>query len=83
MERCDPAQDDLRGLALMAAQISEEEELGKIQEEWQLAAEILNQFFMMIYIVAAFATFVGIFINAPGIMSSHPVPSMADIVRVY
>ena len=83
VEKYDPAQDSLRGLALMAAQITEEEELGKIQEEWQLAAEILNQFFMIIYILAAFLTFSVIFINAPGIIYAHPEPSMDEIVRVY
>ena len=83
VEKYDQAQDNLRGLALMAAQITEEEELGKIQEEWQLAAEILNQLFMIIYIVAAFLTFGVVFINAPGIIYSHPEPSMDEIVRVY
>ena len=83
VEKYDPAQDNLRGLALMAAQITEEEELGKIQEEWQLAAEILNQLFMIIYIIAAFLTFGVVFINAPGIIYSHPEPSMDEIVRVY
>ena len=82
-EKYDSGEDNLRGLALMAAQIKEEAELGKIQEEWQLAAEILNQFFMIIYILAAFLTFGVIFINAPGIISSHPEPSMEEIVRVY
>ena len=83
VEKYDPAEDNLRGLALMAAQITEEEELGKIQEEWQLAAEIMNQFFMIFYIMAAFLTFVVTFINAPGIIFSHPEQSMDDIVRVY
>ena len=73
----------MKGLALMAAQITEEEELGKIQEEWQLAAEILNQFFMIVYMVAAFLTFCVIFINAPGIIYAHPEPFMDDIIRVY
>ena len=67
----------------MAAQITEEEELGKIQEEWQLAAEILNQFFMNLYILVALLTFLVTFMNAPGIIFSHPEQSMDDIVHVY
>lgn len=67
----------------MAAQIAEEREMNIIQEEWQLAAEILNQFFMVIYILAALITFAVIFINAPGVVFTHPEPSMDEIIRFY
>ena len=65
----------------MAAQISEDQEMAVIQDEWQLAAEILNQLFMVIYILAVLLTFGIIFINAPGIVFEHPKPSIDETIR--
>ena len=82
-EKLDLAQEDLKGIALMAAQISEDQEMATIQDEWQLAAEILNQLFMVIYILAVLLTFGIVFINAPGIIFEHPKPSIEETIRFY
>ena len=78
-----PEVGDLQGLALMAAQVTEDQKMSAIQEEWQLAAEILNQFFMMVYIIVAVLTFALIFLNAPGVVFDYPDPNMDEITRYY
>ena len=66
------------GITMMAQRVVEKCEDDKIQDEWQLAARVINKLFMIIYLVAIFLSIVGIFLFIPGFITSRPEPPLTD-----
>ena len=66
------------GLVLMAEQLIEDAESDAVQDEWKLAAKVLNRFFLWLYTLSVVLGVVGIFLQTPGLIVARPtIPNSA------
>ena len=66
------------GITMMAERELKKQEEGNIQEEWQLAARIINRLFLVGYLIAVILSIFGIFLQVPGVFVSRPSPPTSD-----
>lgn len=66
------------GITMMAEQVLRKQEEDNIQEEWQLAARVVNRLFLICYLVAVILSIFGIFLEVPGVLVSRPSPPTSD-----
>ena len=66
------------GITMMAEQVLRKQEEDNIQEEWQLAARVVNRLFLICYLVAVVLSIFGIFLQVPGVLVSRPSPPTSD-----
>ena len=66
------------GLVLMAEQLIEDAESDAVQDEWKLAAKVLNRFFLWLYTLSVVLGVIGIFLQTPGLIVERPtIPDSA------
>jgi len=63
---------------MMAERVLGEQEEDNVQEEWQLAARVINRLFLICYLVAVVLSIFGIFLQVPGVLVSRPSPPTSD-----
>ena len=66
------------GITMMAERVLRRQEEDSVQEEWQLAARVINRLFLICYLVAVVLSIFGIFLQVPGIFVSRPSPPTSD-----
>ncbi|XP_068705894.1 neuronal acetylcholine receptor subunit alpha-2-like isoform X3 [Montipora foliosa] len=66
------------GITMMAKQVLRKQEKDNIQEEWQLAARVVNRLFLICYLIAVALSIFGIFLDVPGVLVSRPLPPTTD-----
>lgn len=66
------------GITMMAERVLGEQEEDNVQEEWQLAARVINRLFLICYLVAVVLSIFGIFLQVPGVLVSRPSPPTSD-----
>ena len=60
----------------MAEKLIEDAESEALQDEWKLAARVLNRFFLWLYIIATVLSVGGVFVQTPGfIVKKAELPS--------
>lgn len=67
------------GINMMANQVLRKQEEDSIQEEWQLAARVVNRLFLICYLTAVVLSIFGIFLQVPGVLVSRPSPPTSDV----
>ena len=60
------------GLVLMAERIIDEAESSRQEDEWKLAAKVINRFFLSLYVIAVSLSVIGIFAQTPGFIIDRP-----------
>ena len=63
---------------MMAERVSKKQEEENVQDEWQLAARVINRFFLVGYLVAVFLSISVIFLQVPGVLVTRPSPPTSD-----
>lgn len=63
---------------MMAERVSREQEEENVQDEWQLAARVINRLFLVGYLVAVVLSIFGIFLQVPGVLVTRPSPPTSD-----
>lgn len=66
------------GITMMAERVSKKQEEEKVQDEWQLAARVINRLFLVGYLVAVVLSISGIFLQVPGVLVTRPSPPTFD-----
>lgn len=66
------------GITMMAERVSKKQEEEKVQDEWQLAARVINRLFLVGYLVAVVLSISGIFLQVPGVLVTRPLPPNSD-----
>lgn len=66
------------GITMMAERVSKKQEEEKVQDEWQLAARVINRLFLVGYLVAVVLSISGIFLQVPGVLVTRPSPPIFD-----
>ncbi|XP_020615938.1 acetylcholine receptor subunit alpha-L1-like [Orbicella faveolata] len=66
------------GITMMAERVSKKQEEENVQDEWQLAARVINRFFLVGYLVAVFLSISVIFLQVPGVLVTRPSPPTSD-----
>lgn len=66
------------GITMMAERVSKKQEEEKVQDEWQLAARVINRLFLVGYLVAVVLSISGIFLQVPGVLVTRPSPPTSD-----
>ncbi|XP_078383130.1 neuronal acetylcholine receptor subunit alpha-2-like isoform X2 [Oculina patagonica] len=66
------------GITMMAERVLRKQEDEKVQEEWQLAARVINRLFLVGYLIAVVLSIFGIFLQVPGVLVSRPSPPTSD-----
>ena len=70
--------DEPSGITLMAKRVQRKQEEDGTQDEWHLAARVVNRLFMICYLVAVSLSIFGIFLDVPGVLVSRPSPPTTD-----
>ena len=63
---------------MMAERVSKKQEEETVQDEWQLAARVINRFFLVGYLVAVGLSISVIFLQVPGVLVTRPSPPTSD-----
>ncbi|XP_073251624.1 neuronal acetylcholine receptor subunit alpha-2-like [Porites lutea] len=66
------------GITMMAERVLKKQDEERVQEEWQLAARVINRLFLICYLVAVVLSIFGIFLQVPGVIISRPSPPTSD-----
>ena len=66
------------GITMMAERVLKKQDEDRVQEEWQLAARVINRLFLICYLVAVVLSIFGIFLQVPGVIISRPSPPTSD-----
>ena len=66
------------GITMMAERVSKKQEEENVQDEWQLAARVINRLFLIGYLVAVILSIFGIFLQVPGVLVTRPSPPTTD-----
>ncbi|XP_029194823.2 neuronal acetylcholine receptor subunit alpha-7-like [Acropora millepora] len=62
------------GITMMAKRVLRKQEEENTQEEWQLAARVVNRLFLICYLVAVVLSIFGVFLDVPGVLVARPLP---------
>ena len=62
------------GITMMAKRVLRKQEEENTQEEWQLAARVVNRLFLICYLVAVVLSILGVFLDVPGVLVARPLP---------
>jgi len=63
---------------MMAERVSKKKKEETVQDEWQLAARVMNRFFLLGYVVAVVLSIFAIFLQVPGVLVARPSPPTSD-----
>ena len=63
---------------MMAERVSRKQQEENVQDEWQLAARVINRLFLVGYLVAVVLSIFGIFLQVPGVLVTRPSPPTSD-----
>jgi len=66
------------GITMMAERVSKKKKEETVQDEWQLAARVMNRFFLLGYVVAVVLSIFAIFLQVPGVLVARPSPPTSD-----
>lgn len=66
------------GITMMAERKLKKQEEENKQEEWQLAARVINRLFLICYLIAVVLSIFGTFLQVPGVLVSRPSPPISD-----